>query len=1072
MNFRLSIFVILWFFVGSNSYAEPAFFVRTPALIPDASVMVFSCQGDLWSIPIPQLPLSELNTTLSSKPASKFIGSAKRLTVHSAYDYSPIISPDGKTIAFASNRYSTFDLFTIPLEGGNPVRLTFSQSDEKPLQFSDDGNTLYYSGRELFEYPMYEQILQIPITGGTPFRVFEGFASQIAFFSPSEYVITVGPSIFGRKNYRGSYQNNLWKIATDGQEQLLTTHRGYDDFPQIPSSRDYIYYRSDESGTFNLWRMKPDASEKTQCTFFQDDGIRSYQLSRNGQYAVIEADSSVYFLRCAPLSNPVQLTMDVANDNPELPEIILQTRSDADELSVTTDGNEYAMVIHSELVLISRELGGRGVIPSPSFGRDFQPQFRPNSDDTLLFCTDRWGYRAVALLVSEDSGSVGLRKAKSRKLIRITIDSADCHLPKWSPDGKWMGYVKSNGELWLCDSNGQNHQRFLDGWSSITYEWSPDSRWIAYSRDDEDYNSDIWIAPINRSIVPVNISQHPDEDLNPKWSQDGSILAWTTRRHSNQFDLYYVYLKKSEDERTVEEWKEWEKTRDKKKDDDSPKDDADKKKKKPSLQVDSVVIDFDRIHLRSRRLTDWKGTEEIVAIDPKGDRFYFSAEVQSKTDLYSINRFGEDLKSITDGGTNPSSITLQKDGKTFHYLQNGAPRTIPVSGGKSEKTDFQARLNIRTQAERLYVLDEGWRGIDRGFYDPQMHGVDWQKMRYKYRRYAEQVTHRKDFEDVAELMLGELNASHMGFGYGRDSDPKWVAGELGIYFDDSYPGEGLRIKTILPESPASAKKSNLQVGDVIIQIDNTPVNRQTPLGSILQGKMGISVTVQVQRQGKMEEGSILPDNWYAIRDVAYQWMEQINRKLVDSLSNGELAYIHIQGMNRESLELFERDLYAVANGKQGLVIDVRDNGGGSTTDLLLTILTQPEHAYTIGRNGKRGYPQDRLPLYRWTKPIVVLCNEGSFSNAEIFAHSIQVIKRGIVVGTETAGGVISTSGWGTIDGGYFQLPLRGWYRIDTNQNLENGGCVPDIVVPITPNDRIQKRDPQLLKAIQVLSEKK
>jgi len=195
---------------------------------------------------------------------------------------------------------------------------------------------------------------------------------------------------------------------------------------------------------------------------------------------------------------------------------------------------------------------------------------------------------------------------------------------------------------------------------------------------------------------------------------------------------------------------------------------------------------------------------------------------------------------------------------------------------------------------------------------------------------------------------------------------------------------------------------------------------------------------------------------------------QRNRRYVEQKSGGKLGYVHIQAMGEQSLREFIRDLYAAAYGKQGLVIDVRFNGGGRTADYLLAILHVPRHAYTVGRNGKPGYPHDRLPLPEWTKPIAVLCNEASFSNAEIFAHAIKTLKRGPLIGMPTAGGVISAGRRALMDGRRVGTPGRGWYTIDQGVNLEGHGAQPDYRVEELPGDLAEGHDRQLDKAIEVL----
>ncbi len=1055
-NNIMTMLALLLLLSVSIVHATTAFFPRYPVLSPDGSTLVFSCQGDLWTV-------------------SSAGGRAMRLTANPGYDRSPMFSPDGKTIAFSSDRSGTHDIFAIPANGGTPIRLSYGQTTELVQDWSRDGKSILYSARGQFDYPMSPQIFQVQTSGSTPSRLVDCFAEEVAVGSESTYLLTIGHTLFGRKGYRGSDQSDIYRYETGKDPVQLTTHRGYD-FNPLWSLRDnLVYFISDSSGSFNIWRMNSDGTNKIQITSFKDDGPRYARLSQTTHRIIIEADSSLYLLDLANPGKLQQLKIDIADDEIESPINQVTFSSNAEELAVSSDGSDYAMTIHGEIVLVNRELGGRAVVPVPSVARDCNPAFKPGTTDTVLFTTDRWGYQALTLLVPDDTGKVSLRKARHFNLLRLTKDSADCHDGKWSPKGDRIAYIHGKGQLRMMNSDGSDDHILVNTWSETQFSWSPDSKWIAYATEDYDFNSDIWVVPVDGSIAPVNISMHPDNDENPVWSADGRILSWQSLRHHKQMDVYFVYLRKSDNDRTDEEWKEWEKTRDKNKSDDSKKDSDHKGKKEKKSEAkgvvaDSVVIDFEDIYLRARRITDMNGGENIVAIHPKGDRFYFTADLKKKRDLYSVNRFGEDLKAVTDGGANPGSITLDADGKTFYFLRNGTPASIGSDGGKSENTNFRATLRIDQAGEWLQILDECWRRLGSTYYDSTMHGANWQALRNKYRTYAMNVKSDIDFEDVVELLLGELNSSHTGYSQPRNDDKTQTAGELGLTFDRKYKANGLKVASVLRNGPCDKAQARILPGDILTAINGEPVSSEVNLNKPLEGKTGEPVLLTIIREGKEQEISVIPANWFAIRQLVYQEMEKKNRETVTQKSKNRVAYIHIQGMDEHSMELFQRDLYAAADGRDALIIDVRNNGGGHTCDLLLTTLTQPQHAYTISRGGGIGFPQDRLPMYRWNKPIAVLCNEGSFSNAEIFSHAIQTIKRGPVVGWETAGGVISTGGWQTINGGNIRQPGRGWWVYGTKLEEEHHGCVPDYPVPMTPADRIAGRDPQLDKAIDLMNQ--
>lgn len=1063
---------------GAAAAAE-AFMPRWPAITPDGKTIVFSFQGDLWSVPSDG-------------------GDARRLTAHEAYDSHPVISPDGELVAFSSNRYGDADVFVMPLEGGVPVRLTHAETTDHPRAFSADGGSVLFASRRPFVYPGDTQIWRVPVAGGQPFRLLETFADEIAPLGDRGYVFSQGRVAWGRVHYRGSYQRELWRWSPGGEPVRLTDNRGYDTDPMVsPDGRVYWLGDMDDSKTANVWVMDADGGGKTQVTRFKGDGVRQADLG--GGRMVLERGTRLYVLDL-PSGKPREIPVRVADDQVENP-VVLETKSgDADELAVSDDGEEYALAIAGETVLISRELGGRAVVEAEGPWLEHGLAFRPGSADTLLLVSDRSGEDALYLLVSGDEAESNLRLAKSRKLVRLSKGDEPCTDPVWSPDGDSILYTRGNGDLRLMDADGGDDRELTPGWNVGSYAWSPDGKWVAYSRADRNYNTDVWVIPAAGGEAR-NVTMHPDYDEDPVWSADGRVLAWSSPRHdhapdSRDSDVFAVYLRQEDHERTREEWKLWEKTRDKKKDKKGKKGDAEKKdeeekkdddgdedKDKEKDAKDETLIDFEDIHLRARRITDLDGSETCVGIDPKGDWYYFIAGEGRERDLYRVDRFGEEKEEITKGGTGPAAVTLAADGKNLHYLKRGKPEMVPAKGGKAEGPDFTARLTIDRPAVRERVLDEAWRRLRDRFYDPDMHGVDWPKMREKYGEMVRNVRHDVDFSDVMNFMLGELNSSHMGYRARWPEPGEYAAdGWLGVSLDPEFRGRGLRVTDVIPDGPADKARARILPGDVLLSVGGVEVGRDASLEAALEHREGVPTPVTLARDGEELELEIVPAAYRPLWQLQYERMEKGNRAAVEAASDGRVGYVHIQGMGFDEVERFEQNLFAAADGKEALIIDVRNNGGGWTTDLMLTILTQPQHAYTIGRDGEVGYPMtERMPFYSWQKPIAVICNEGSYSNAEIFSSAVRTIGRGPVVGMETGGNVISTGGFGNRYNGFTRLPGRGWYTFgdaahpERNHKPQEGehdlpGVIPDHQVPRTVADVMFDRDPQLDKAVELMLE--
>lgn len=1053
-----------------GAVAETAFFPRHPAISPDGTVVVFSCQGDLWRVPATG-------------------GRAERLTAHGAYHRHPVFSPDGDWLAFASNREGAYDVYLMPAAGGRPQRLTHAPSADTPHDFSPDGKLVYFSSARPWQYPVRTQIHDVPTVGGTPLRTFDLFAWQVAVHPDGQRVLlTVGDARFGRVGYRGSYQSDIWLHEPGRTPRQLTDGPGYDTDPMWGPG-DVVYWRAEDDQTraFNVWRRPLDGGVAERLTGFRDGlGVRSMRLSRDGSRLVLEAGDALHVLQTAT-GELRRLEITIAADELKPASQQAVVTNDASELSIATGGDELAMIVRGEIVLVNRELEGRATVVLPSPWRESNVAFRPGSADTLVVVSDRQEhegvpYSRVGLVVSDDPEQHLLRLARRHRLIWLTPPGVECGDPAWSPDGRRLAYREGQGTLVVIDAAGGNRRVIHEGWDAPDVAWSPDSRWLAYATaGGTSFGRNVWLVPADGGTA-VNVSQHPDHDFGPVWNRSGSMLAWTTRRFGKQNDVMVAYLTRLDDERSREEWQVWEKTRDAKKKPDAgdgggkAKADA-KAGAKAADTVEPIRIDLADIHLRARRLTDLPGDERVVAIHPQGDRIVFGADIGGKRDLYSVDRFGEDRKELTRGGAGDRAAQLADDGKTVWLLRDGRPARVPLDGGELKTTSFQARLTTRPAELRRQVVEEGWRRLRDGFYDPELHGIDWPRERAEALRRAAGVDHDADFADVMNIMLGSLNASHMGYFPGGRGDAG-AAGWLGLEYDRAHGGAGLRIARVVPGGPADLVAVGLAVGDVILAIDGQPVGRDRDVHAPIMAAGGDPVLVRVRSGAAEREVLVRPVTWGALRQRIYEADVKAMRARVEAQSAGRVGYIHIQGMGRPQVELFERDLYAAANGKEALVIDVRWNGGGWTTDLLLTILTQPVHAYTIPRGGEVGYPDaERLPLQRWNKPIAVICDESSYSNAEIFSHAVQTIGRGPVVGQPTGGNVISTGGWTTLDGATIRLPMRGWYvwgdtrrpeRNDLNQ--EHGGCVPDVLVPLGPPELLTGADPQLEAAVRLMLE--
>ncbi|MCA9305829.1 MAG: PD40 domain-containing protein [Phycisphaerales bacterium] len=646
--------------------------------------------------------------------------------------------------------------------------------------------------------------------------------------------------------------------------------------------------------------------------------------------------------------------------------------------------------------------------------------------------------------------------------------------PMPSPDGTALAFLRTRGDLMLRDLRTGEERLYSASWDQWRdVAWSPDGRYLAWSVNDRDFNSDVWIAPVGDAGGAVNISRHPDNDYSPRWSADGKVLAFLSDRQNNEADVWMVFLDRDMDSMSARAMREYFKSAGEAAKKREPLKIGDGKDEasdtgEPAEEVDVASLDLDDAYLRLRRVTSHPGSESGLLIAPSGERVIFS-RANPDGGMVSVKWDGSEEKKLGDSGS-LQQVSLTGDKVVF--VRNGRASTTGPEGGETKTFSVSQTLRIDLAAQSKQKFGEAARILGTSFYHPTMKGLDWDGLTKRYGELAARAHTSDEFDAIAAYFIGELNGSHLGVYSPGDSAPAAQAnGRLGI--DVEPAAGGWRVTRVLPMGPGDNGNMSLIAGDVIKAINFEPVSPDKSIESYLKGLIDDEVVVAVDRadeNGVVGEVVLLlrPTSYGAENNMRYDDWQRRNAAQVAEWSDGRIGYLHIRSMGAESLVEYERDLYAAAHGKEGLLIDVRNNGGGWTADLVMASLTYQQHAYTIPRGADAdepaGYPRDRLFIQSYTGPANMLCNEKSFSNAEIVSHAFKTVGRGHLVGQQTYGGVISTGGTTLIDGTWVRIPFRGWYLPD-GTDMENHGAMPDVVVPQTPEDESAGYDRQLRAAV-------
>ncbi len=1054
--------VLLFLSLGTLSLSAQSF-VRYARLSPDGQSIAFSYQGDIWYWP-----------EMKGKPY--------RLTLHEAYDGSPCFSADGKELAFTSQRHGNSDIFTMSIDGGTPERRTWHAAGDNLSDWHPELGLLFSSERAYVTVEWDAEIHRIDPNNATPMRFMDGLGTYPVASPNGKYIAFMrGSCRTSRENYSGPADQEIWLYDIEKDEYRALTDNPINDIhPQWVDDENLVFL-SARDGRYNLRKVNL-SGEGEWLSNFSDEGINDFDIASG---KVLFARKDRWYLCDMNNIGAVQsLNIDLKNDYRFYPTERKTIRNKISDYALSPDGKKVVIETRGEIFVgLLDDEKSRTVNLSDHPFYDRGAVFL--NDSTVLFSSDReeGQYRFYSANSSDPKKTDIYESLRHQRDLYYKGDG-DLRNAVPSPDGKKLAYVENGTRLKVSqikkDGSLGSTVTLVDAWYGASgLAWSPDSRYLAYHRDDLNFNTEVYIQSVDGQGDAVNISMHPGNDYGANWSADGSKLAFISDRNNDNSDVWFVWLQREEWLKSTEEREEGYYFDDEEKEE--KEDEKDKKKgkdKKKEKEVEPIQIDFERIYDRLEQVTSYSGSESNVLVSEDGETIYFTRYgVNDKgSDLYQIKYDGSELKKLTKGGANPYNLQWDKEKKGIFYVSRGSLKHIKLSSKKVTSYSYEEKMELNKSEERRQVYAEAYRLIRDRFYDPEFHGNDWDKLSAYYEEWAMKASTDEDFRYVYNLMLGRLNASHMGMYGGTEVEVRRdYTGRLGIEVE--MLKSGARVERLVANTPADRSKNNLQVGDIITQINGKDLSVDRNFYSHWTATSGEPVLVQLERKGTKMEIVIRPSR--SINSQLYEEWVEGRKALVDKYSNGRLGYIHIRGMDMQSFERFERELMASGYGKEGIVIDVRFNGGGWTTDYLMAVLNVRQHAYTIPRGAanslnknpefKDYYPySERLPLAAWTKPSVALCNESSYSNAEIFSHAYKTLGIGTLVGQPTFGAVISTGGSGLLNGNFIRLPFRAWYVKKTGENMENGPAVPDVLVSNPPASRANNTDAQLQKAVEIL----
>ena len=1062
-----------------SAVAITPLWMRDVRISPDGKNIVFCYKGDIYKVAAEG-------------------GEAVQLTTQDSYESAPVWSPDSKQIAFASNRFGGNDLFIMSANGGSARRLTTNSAQEVPTAFTPCGKYVVFTASiqdphtsAMFPTGAMTELYKVPVKGGKTVQMLGTPAEMVCFNTKGTAMLYQDNKGFEdewRKHHTSSITRDVWMYDTaTGKHTNLSNRAGEDRNPVFSADEKEVYFLSERNkGSFNVYKAPVnDFGAAKAVTSFKTHPVRFLSIAQNGTLCYTY-DGAIYTQKQNGRAQKVNI--EVTRDDEAIP-ASLAFASGISEAVASPDGKQIAFVVRGEVFVTSVEYGTTKQIthtPEAEKGISFGADNR-----TLVYASERggnWGLYTAKIAREEDLNFPNATLIEEEALLPSkTIERTS---PQFSPDGKEVAFVEGRRRLMVVDLKSKKVRQITDGSTyyrtdgGFEYSWSPDGKWftLEHVANMHDPYNDIAIVKADGKSQIVNLTNSGYMSGSPKWVMNGNAIIFNTERYGmrnhaswgSMEDVMMVFMNQdafdkfrlNEEDYELEQElkKEQEKAaKEAEKKDDKKKDDKKKDEKKDDKK--DIVIETDGIQDRILRLTPNSSNLASAVVTNDGKSLYYLSAFEDGYDLWKMDLREGDTKLVRKLNSGWCGMDLDKSGKNVFIMGSSSLKKLTVGSDAIKPISFMAKMKMDLAAEREYMFNHIYKQEKLRFYDEKMHGVDWEGLTRAYRKFLPHINNNYDFSTMLSEWLGELNVSHTGSGY-RPMRRAEATAELGLLYDLSYEGKGLKVAEILEKCPFDRKTTKVEAGVIVEKINGEEIGENTDVAEMLNGKAGVKTLISFYNPATKARWDevVKPVSRGVIGKAMYdRWVKQ-RAADVEKWSNGRLGYVHIESMNDESFRTVYSDILGKYNKCDGIVIDTRFNGGGRLHEDIEILFSGEKYLTQVVRGREACDMRSR----RWNKPSIMVQCEANYSNAHgtpwVYKHK----KMGKLVGAPVPGTMTSVN-WETLQDPslYFGIPVIG-YRTAEGTYLENDQLEPDVYVLNAPETIVKGEDTQLKAAVEEL----